>query len=360
MKDTTSVMLINEFKSEILWNKAKRYSNLTFVPVVSKSTELPSDLVDMEIANESTQGIHISELDQEDVNNVIFESKEKKTMLVVSGIILEGGRQTRTTTRPFIIAKKKKMKIPVNCVEQRRWSYTEKNRVAEDERDFKFSTRHVSRKTKASFASGGYSQSATWGSISNMRASSGVAMEEAPTESYLEVEEKMMERSKEKVDEIKSKIEDVFRVEHQQGILIFEDDKLDSIELFQSNKHWESIRENILETSIPDLLAEEETASEVDLDELQKVFEQIDFEYDKEKPLADEESEIVKGTNKHGWRLSYKGSPVYLTVHEVDEEQQISDFVGNIQQQQRYMRVEEIELPEEDVEGLFEEESKEE
>jgi len=138
----------------IEWDKAKSSGAYTIVPILGRIKQTHPEI---EIATEEIDGIEISELDSEEVNWVNINSKYERDVLISNGQILEGGRQTRSSIRPFIIKQGSKRKIPVNCIEQGRWTYDLQDGTRSDKK-FKFSAKHVSSFTKSHLSTLGASQ----------------------------------------------------------------------------------------------------------------------------------------------------------------------------------------------------------
>lgn len=298
-------------QDSIKWEQAKTYGKVTFVPVVGNLASLKTD-PKLQVATEKTSDILISELEPESVNEVYIQSSYDFPLLVINGTILEGGRQTRTAIRPFILKKTAtKLKIPVNCVEQGRWEYSEKYRVSDDAKQFKFSGKRVSRKMKASFASFGHTQSSTWSAIEQMQQSNDIARDAVNTSNYLEVEQAVIEKSNEKVKEIKAQILGVFSLSDQRGILIYEAGELSSIEIFNSSDHWKKVSNSVMDSNITDLLQEkdhQEFKKQKELDIKKTVSETVE-------PIGDEKAYFLKYEGLEGWGVSLAKNPVYVSLH---------------------------------------------
>jgi len=275
----------------------------------------------------------ISELEPESVNQVYIQSPYEYPLLIINGTILEGGRQTRTATRPFILNKTpQKRIIPVNCVEHGRWEYNEKNQVHDDHKRFKFSSKRVSRKMHSSFASAGYSQSSTWSAIEQMQESNAISSEQANTSNYLEVEKLTMEKSNEKITEIKEKISGAFLNSDQRGVLVFEDGEISSIEVFQSSEHWKKVSASIMDSNLTDLLQESETKefSHENLDISTAESEQTD-------PIGDEQAQYIKYKGLEGWGVGLDDIPIYISLHKPEVfKNSMPNSMSNLTEQIQY------------------------
>jgi len=65
--------------------------------------------------------LKVTEKDQASVPEVQMENTGDKTVLILSGEIIKGGRQTRTVRSDTILEPKQKVTVPVFCVEAHRW-----------------------------------------------------------------------------------------------------------------------------------------------------------------------------------------------------------------------------------------------
>ncbi len=322
----------------IQWENKSSYGKYSFIPIMGKI----KDSVKVKIVTDATEGIEISELDQESVNEVFIGSSHAERLLFVPGMILEGGKQTRSATRPFIINKGKKITIPVNCIEQNRWSYDEKYRVDKDSKKFKISKRHVSRKAKMSFTSGAHTQGSTWSSIDEYRTTHSMSADIAPSQNYMEIEQAVKEDQKEKVEEIRQAIANAFSLDEQRGVLVFEDGKLNHLEVFDVPENWSEVSEQQLESNITDLLDQKGD----DNIEPEKI--EFNVELKKSKPIADEISFAASMGELRGWATSEGKEIVYITLGKAD------DNIGlQVQMQQRMSPMEEPVYQEQELDEEF-------
>ncbi len=315
---------------------AKSFGKISFIPIIG---DIDISRENVDIATDHIADIKISELESESVNQVNIESSHENPLLVLSGIVFEGGRQTRSPTRPFIINRGTKKTIPVNCIEQNRWSYSPEAKVSDDEKEFKLSKKHVNRRTKSALAM----QSSTWGSISTMRETAGISADEAVSSNQMEIETIAFEKNHEKVENIKGEISSAFNLNNQRGIAILEDDKFVSLEVFDKPELWEKIWENLLESNLFDLLKEQKDESN-EFDDLS--ISSKDFTLSDVEPVADEQSYSVKFGELEGWGVSYdKSNIIYLTINK----QELASEINYQVQEQIQEQIQDIEFREREV-----------
>lgn len=306
----------------IQWENQQSIGGVTFIPIIGK-IENPSSGI--EIGAEEIDTIQITELEPEDVNNVNIQSGYRGTVLIIAGMILMGGRQTRSPTRPFIINHGSKSKIPVNCIEQGRWSYTPNEAVDKDEKKFMMMKRMVSRKTRASYIGGGMSQSRTWGNIRRYMSEQHLNNESAPTQSYLSVEEAIKSSSREELEGFRQKLKPVFSHDSQRGMLIFESGELSDIEVFDNPEYWSKVSEHMMESNLIDVLS----LQKEDAKEINKNFDFAKILIEKITPIVDEKSYSVKLEDNSGWAIEDDNKIVYFNLSKRIEDS--GDFSSQVQ-----------------------------
>lgn len=286
----------------IEWEKEVKIGSTIYVPITGKLSEVS----DIDVALDG-EGIQISELEPESVNNVYVDSKSEGRKLVISGLIIEGGRQTRTVTRPFIIEKNEKRVIDVNCIEQGRWAYD--NSTPE----FQMKGKMVSRKTKSTYVQGRRnSQSSTWNRVSQMMSEHDISKEAAPTQNFMEVEEKIKTHKKKELDEIRSKLKGVFSLEEQRGVLVIEDGRVTTIEVFDDINKWNRIKDRILDANLVDTLESKEKEESTDKSARETFKSKL--KSTEVEPLVDERSFKIVFHDLQGWGVGYGEQAIYLSL----------------------------------------------
>ena len=101
------------------------HQKLTIFPLLAPDGIEP-DYLTLEQALDQNL-IQITELDAEgSVPELKLKNLGKKSVLIIEGEELVGAKQDRIVNSSFLIAGKTEVVIPVNCVEQGRWSYRSK------------------------------------------------------------------------------------------------------------------------------------------------------------------------------------------------------------------------------------------
>lgn len=126
-----------------------QYENLRLIPIVGDEDFLQANAAASEVKtlNEAIQNyrFRISEKkpygrfeDSGAVNSLTVQNKTQDAVLLLSGDIVQGGRQDRVVGEDQIIAARSLKDIPVFCVEPHRWTYhntTDEEAVSKAEND---------------------------------------------------------------------------------------------------------------------------------------------------------------------------------------------------------------------------------
>ncbi|MCH8905695.1 MAG: hypothetical protein IH840_01290 [Candidatus Heimdallarchaeota archaeon] len=313
----------------ISWDNSVSYGNITYVPIVGKMPGSIKDL-DLQLADEDVQGMQISELEVEDVNHVNIESEYDGNLLVLSGLVLQGGRQTRSTRRPFLIKKGTKRTIPVNCIERGRWAYTDDKIIDHDNvKNFAFTSKMMSRKVRSTLYQSGYSQSSTWNSISQYQSENAIDADLASTESFEDIEIEIKKKSGQKISKIKDILAPAFMQKEQRGIFVLEDGKPHSLEVFTDVNLWKKIYLQILDSDALQLLNTKENGKNV----LQPI-NLAKIQTKEAEGLADEKSYAVKVGEMVGWAIGLADEFIHLSVFVENKEAQDNQMQMQMQNQE--------------------------
>ncbi len=166
---------------------------------------------------------------------------------------VEGGKQDRTIFEPIIIpsgrTKDNPLKIPARCIERSRWNYESSHGEATT---FKFKSADTRMTPQMGYvASMGADQSTVWNAIEVVADALNLGIDEAPTSSYREIQQKSIEKSQ-KMSEIFQKLKPDLMIPNQVGLLCFYNDKLLGIEIYGSNSLWLQFNEVVLKGFLTD------------------------------------------------------------------------------------------------------------
>lgn len=111
-----------------------QYKNLTVWQVSAKTVENLDNLVALQQA-QADKTVEIRETGEGgEVNTLVIENKGDKTILVLAGTIVKGGKQDRQIGQDFVIGPGVKLNVDSFCVEHGRWT-TQRQAVYHNETD---------------------------------------------------------------------------------------------------------------------------------------------------------------------------------------------------------------------------------
>jgi len=106
--------------SALTVEKARTYKNMHVFPIRFSGKQAGGDWETMDAAVESGW-LKISEKENAAVSEVHMENVSDKTIFLLSGEIVKGGKQTRMIRQDTILEPGNKVVVPVFCVERGRW-----------------------------------------------------------------------------------------------------------------------------------------------------------------------------------------------------------------------------------------------
>lgn len=169
------------------------------------------------------------------VNQLTAQNKLEQPVYLMSGDVVQGGRQDRVIGDDQVIAANRIKDVPVFCVEHGRWTYQESDEAvaasseAQRKKIFAFSGYyHVAATDIRKTLNGSKSQSEVWDKVSKFRAAHSV---EAGTEAYtaLETAEAYTKNRDAYLDFFKGKFD---QVENVVGVIAISGDKILAADVF--------------------------------------------------------------------------------------------------------------------------------
>lgn len=142
--------------------------NLTMFPLEAEKSEKENYLDFTEQVRLGT--VEVTEVDATgSVPSLFVENKNKEAVFILDGEHLVGAKQDRIVNLSILIPSKKKIEIPVSCVEQGRWSFTSEHFFSDGKMHFNRGRRSRQRSVSESMAytrSRSSNQSEVWNDIS--------------------------------------------------------------------------------------------------------------------------------------------------------------------------------------------------
>ncbi|MFX1514017.1 MAG: ARPP-1 family domain-containing protein [Promethearchaeota archaeon] len=231
------------------------------------------------LAQAAEQGM-VEVLESESVNELRLAYSSPIPTLIPYLQVVAGGKQDRMLTEPIILSSATKEKeiitVPVNCIERGRWEYS--RRSTGEQTSSKFKVHHARMNPSVGFANVKAAQSATWGSVDWYQKKREVAMEIAPSQSFIEVEEAAQEVTEkesgesETLQELKEFIESSGDlIPKQTGLALFVDNELIGVELYGTPQIWEGQKEAVCKSYFSEVTLQELKKSDVREDLLKNI-----------------------------------------------------------------------------------------
>jgi len=122
--DTAKAVHVPEVKmllANLAVDPPRRHKNMLVFPIRFNGKQAPGEWAAMDDATAAGE-LKLSEKDQASVPEVLMQNTGPKSVLIVSGEIIKGGKQTRMAAKDALIETKGRVAVAVFCVEQHRWS----------------------------------------------------------------------------------------------------------------------------------------------------------------------------------------------------------------------------------------------
>lgn len=154
-------------------DKPRTHENMIVFPIRYGGKQAPGQWITLDEAAAAGE-LAVSEKDQASVPEVQVENTGNRTVFVMSGEIIKGGKQTRVVQKDTLIEPKQKVAIGVFCVERSRWA---------GGKDFKGADKMVPAAIRGGIQRG-EGQGEVWNRVRSTGAAAGAA---SPTESLDEM-----------------------------------------------------------------------------------------------------------------------------------------------------------------------------
>ncbi len=221
------------------FDEPRRHENMVVFPIRHGGKQAPGDWATMDEA--VAEGyLKVSEQPQARVPEVLVENTGGKTVLLMSGEIIKGGKQTRVVKQDTIVESKQKVSVPVFCVERSRWH---------GDAAFKSSRNIVPRSIQDSINRGA-GQSAVWSEVDQMSMEVGVTSQTGSLDEVLDSKE-VQERYKRVHDDLGK-----FSPPDTIGIAVADarTGRVIGLELFGRRDLFEELQEKLIEGYATDLV----------------------------------------------------------------------------------------------------------
>jgi len=99
----------------------RAHKNMLVFPIRWSGQQAPGDWETLDAALAAGR-LKVLEKDQASVPEVVIQNTGDKTVFLMSGEIIQGGKQTRVIRKDTLVEPKQQVAVPVFCVEQGRWT----------------------------------------------------------------------------------------------------------------------------------------------------------------------------------------------------------------------------------------------
>ena len=162
-----------------------RYGNLTWFPVWTDEAIAPR-----RYATAASKKFTVSEVAQASVESLQVDNQAEQDLLLLEGMILEGGWQHRALTRSVFIPARAQEQIPVVCVEQNRWGGVSEQAAGKKiaPTAVRVAMRGLSRDNRGNVSQQGADQSRVWGNVAGYQSRLNAS---APTQSLADMQDEI-------------------------------------------------------------------------------------------------------------------------------------------------------------------------
>lgn len=286
---------------------AIRCESLTIFPLFVE----PNGDVEYLLSNEaiSSETISVEEVSQGgSVPELLVENKGESRVLFLEGEELIGAKQNRVLNTSVLAPAKCKLKIPVSCVEQGRWSYKSR-KFAPSNAHSPSALRHklkasVTRSLKAKRGHRS-DQGQVWEEVSRQQESMGVVSEStAMFDTFTALSDRL--------EEFRRKLA---YVEGCSGMAVAVGSKIATIDLFDKPATCQRVWDRLATGTMIDALETKEAATPPTSEEVEALLRQVyDAPWERVQAVGDGEEYRVELGATQASALFCESSPVHLSV----------------------------------------------
>jgi hypothetical protein len=294
--------LLNNVLDQIELGEIKTFEHISVIPIISKTTAgmdyrtLPEVL--------GGEDVRISEISSSgSVGELSLVNDSGEFLLLLDGEELIGAKQNRVMNSSIMAAPRSKIKIPVSCTEQGRWSYQSRN--FEDSGVVMPLRARYNKKRSVDDeleSSGTYrsNQSQVWQDISQMRSDSDT---NSPTGAMKDVYKNRSSSLEAYAGAFKS-------VQGQTGMVVFVNGDVAGLEIFSKESALQSLAPKLIKSYAMDVLLEDSSSTGTPTQESAEEF---------IRALRTADSESYKSIGE-GWDHRFSGNSVTGSALTCDEE----------------------------------------
>lgn len=223
--------------------RGTRYGNITWFPIWTDAPVVERDYITKVEAGE----VVVVEGETPTVGTLKVENKCDKPVLLLEGMLLEGGWQHRALTQTMLVEAKSVTRMPVVCVEQGRWGGATHQRIGNKSAPagVRRAIRGIHKSTNGRAVQSSADQGEVWSEVRSFASANSV---QRPTESLVEVQ-----------NEVEAKLADLqlekpVALLGQRGVLVAINGNPLALELFDHPDTLAERLETILDAYLPESL----------------------------------------------------------------------------------------------------------
>ena len=264
---------INGTKISFELLESQKYKNVEVIPIKSDSFGT-KDFITLKKGYEMNL-VEINELENSSVNCVLCKNDAVVPLLLIDSDEITGAMQNRIMNDTLLVPANSSLKIPVSCIEHRRWHFKGQSKEAKMFSPSIYSAdfRTRGRKLRAGYENRHY-QGEVWESISELETRN---LHRSPTSALHDSYENLKDKQNDYLDEFKIE-------EGQNGVIFIVNGELKGLELFYNHSIYKEYHEKLCRSYIIEAIVENKSEDHVDRQELMKTIENI----------SDSESKSIK------------------------------------------------------------------
>ncbi len=242
--------IVKELIASLKLGEPVYYENITVIPVYTLTIVDRTPYVTLEQALKRGW-LEIKEVGGGNVPQLEITNKSNKTIYVMGGEILSGGKQDRIVCRDLLIRPgKKNVQVPVYCVESGRWHHTSSNFYSK----YNLGTHKLRAAAQDAAVE---AQSRIWNHVEKTNQKMGL---KSKTEAYQEVYENKDIQAQ--IKSIKRAMQDVTRLyENTIGVIVGVGNSIVSLDIFINPHLFNSMWSKILKSSVLSAVSSDEPGS---------------------------------------------------------------------------------------------------
>jgi len=282
---------IQNYVNKLKIGSVQQYENMAVAPLMGKDSKLDYLVFDEAIS----LGLNVSETGS--VQSLRFSNNTDKEVLIIQGEYVLGGKQNRMVSRNVYMAKDFDGEVPVNCVQQHRWS------SGMGEGRFRSSSKRAPR--ELCFAAS-ISQGEVWNEVNYLHANLEVRSETANLEDAYD----------QKNDELSDYLSNFGYEPGSVGVVAViqkQGKKVYSADIFDRGDTMEKHFNKLLESYAIEAITGGEKAEQNKKDMTKFLGSLKDCNFNEQKPISLGRDFTIMGNNIQGSALLYNKTNVYVT-----------------------------------------------